>query len=97
MVRELLNKYQGTVVIISHDRYFLDKVTNKTILLESGECRLFHGNYSYSLKEQEKLLLQEFEQYKTQQKKIEAMKASIKRYRGVIKVIMKNSLKRLRN
>ena len=76
-----LNKYQGTVVIISHDRYFLDKVTNKTILLESGECRLFHGNYSYSLKEQEKLLLQEFEQYKTQQKKIEAMKASIKRYR----------------
>lgn len=76
-----LNKYKGTVLIISHDRYFLDKVTNKTILLESGESHLFHGNYSYSLKEQERLLLQEFEQYKTQQKKLEAMKTSIKRYR----------------
>ncbi|MFV0392849.1 MAG: ribosomal protection-like ABC-F family protein [Coprobacillaceae bacterium] len=76
-----LRKYKGTVVIISHDRYFLDEVTNKTILLDDGESRLFHGNYSYSLREQEKLLLQEFEQYKTQQKKIDAMKASIKRYR----------------
>ena len=76
-----LKKYQGTVVIISHDRFFLDKVTNKTILLTDGESRLFHGNYSYSLKEQERLLLLEFEHYKTQQKKIEAIKASIKRYR----------------
>jgi len=76
-----LLKYQGTVVIISHDRYFLDKVTNKTIILERGKCQMFNGNYSYSLKEQERLLLLEFEQYKTQQKKIEAMKASIKRYR----------------
>ena len=76
-----LNKYRGTIVIISHDRYFLDRVTNKTILLDNSENRLFHGNYSYTLKEQERLLLQEFEQYKTQQKKIEAIKASIKRYR----------------
>lgn len=76
-----LNKYRGTVVIISHDRYFLDKVTTKTILLENGKSQLFHGNYSYSLKEQERQLLLEFEQYKTQQKKIDAMKAAIKRYR----------------
>jgi len=76
-----LLKYQGTVVIISHDRYFLDKVTTKTIILESGKCQIFNGNYSYSLKEQERLLLIEFEQYKTQQKKILAMKAAIKRFR----------------
>lgn len=76
-----LLKYSGTVIIISHDRYFLDKVTTKTIILERGKCQLFNGNYSYSLKEQERLLLLEFEQYKTQQKKIEAMKTQIKRYR----------------
>ncbi|MCL2559045.1 MAG: ATP-binding cassette domain-containing protein [Turicibacter sp.] len=76
-----LLKYQGTVVIISHDRYFLDKVTNKTIMLERGKCHMFNGNYSFSLQEQERLLLLEFEQYKTQQKKINAMKAAIKRYR----------------
>ena len=36
-----LNKYRGTIVIISHDRYFLDRVTNKTILLDNSENRLF--------------------------------------------------------
>ncbi len=55
-------------MIISHDRYFLDRVTNKTILLDNSENRLFHGNYSYTLKEQERII-QEFEQYKTQQRK----------------------------
>ena len=80
-LESFLLKYQGTVIIISHDRYFLDKVATKTIILERGTCQVFNGNYSYSLEEQERLLLLEFEQYKTQQKKIDAMKASIKRYR----------------
>ena len=48
-----LNKYRGTIVIISHDRYFLDRVTNKTILLDNSENRLFHGNYSYTKKAKE--------------------------------------------
>jgi ATPase subunit of ABC transporter with duplicated ATPase domains len=69
------------VVIVSHDRYFLDKVATKTIILEEGTCTTFLGNYSFSLKEQERLLLLEFEQYKNQQKKIAAMQAAIKRYR----------------
>lgn len=76
-----LLKYKGTVIIISHDRYFLDQVTTKTIMLAGGKCQMFNGNYSYSLKEQERLLLLEFEQYKTQQKKIDAMNVQIKRYR----------------
>lgn len=76
-----LSKYRGTVVIVSHDRYFLDRVITKTIVLEKGDCTTFTGNYSFSIKEQERLLLIEFEQYKNQQKKISAMKAAIKRYR----------------
>ena len=76
-----LARYTGTVVMISHDRYFLDRVATKTILLESGKCEVFKGNYSYALKERERLLLLEFEQYKNQQKQVEAMKAAIKRYR----------------
>ena len=76
-----LSKYKGTAVIISHDRYFLDRAVTKTVILEHGGCSSFNGNYSYSLKERERLLLIEFEHYKTQQKKIEAMKAAVKRYR----------------
>ena len=78
---DYLAKYKGTVVIISHDRYFLDKVATKTVILDKGFCNVYKGNYSYSLKEQERQLLLEFENHKTQQKKIEAMKAAIKRYR----------------
>lgn len=76
-----LAHYKGTVLYISHDRYFMDKTATKTILLENGACNVFYGNYSYSMRERERLLMLEFEDYKTQQKQIEAMKASIKRYR----------------
>ena len=76
-----LAKYQGTVLMISHDRYFLDKTTTKTILVESGVCDVYNGNYSYHVEEKERRLIQEFSEYKTQQRKIEAMEAAIKRYR----------------
>lgn len=76
-----LTKYRGTVLIVSHDRYFLDRVATKTIVLEAGTCTAYPGNYSFSMKEQERLMLLEFEQYKNQQKKIDAMKAAIKRFR----------------
>lgn len=76
-----LTRYLGTVVIISHDRYFLDRVVTKTILLDGGKCETFKGNYSFTLKERERLLLLEFEKFKTQQTKVEAMKAAIKRFR----------------
>ena len=62
----------------SHDRYFLDKVATKIALIEGGKCEIFHGNYSYFLKENERRILSEFEQYKDQQKMIEAMKRKIK-------------------
>ncbi len=74
-----LANYRGSILISSHDRYFLDKVTNKTILINRGEAETFCGNYSYYLKENEHRTLIEFENYKDQQKRIEAMKASIKK------------------
>jgi len=76
-----LAKYQGTVLMISHDRHFLDKTTTKTILVERGVCDVYNGNYSFHLEEKERRLIQEFNEYKTQERKIEAMKAAIKRYR----------------
>ena len=80
---EWLEKYLSTcnktIIIVSHDRYFLDKVVTKTILIDNGEEEIFHGNYSYFLKENEERVMREFNEYKNQQKQIEAMKASIKR------------------
>jgi len=76
-----LRDYKGTVILVSHDRYFLDKTVKKTIMLYQGQIEIYHGNYSFCLEEQERQMLLEFEQYKTQQKKIEAMKAAIKRFK----------------
>lgn len=76
-----LAKYRGTVVMVSHDRWFLDRVATHTILLDEGKCIPFVGNYSHSMEERELQLMAEFEQYRNQQKKIEAMRAAIKRFR----------------
>ena len=77
VLEELILKYKGTVLIVSHDRYFLDKVINKTVLLENGKENIYYGNYSYFLKEDERRTLAQFENYKNQQKQIEKMKESI--------------------
>ena len=80
-LENFLIDYKGTVLLISHDRYFLDKVTTKTILLENGHAKIYFGNYTYFLKEDERRTLAEFENYKSQQKQIEKMKESIKKLR----------------
>ena len=77
-LEDYLNKYNGTLVVISHDRYFLDMVTNKTILIENGKAIVFHGNYSKYLSENELRIEREFKEYKDQQKLIIAMKKKIK-------------------
>ena len=78
---EYLKTYKGTIVIVSHDRYFLDRVVNKIICLEGHKAEIYYGNYSYYLKESEKRLLLEFQNYKNQQKQIAAIKEAIKRLR----------------
>ena len=76
-----LKGYNGTVLIVSHDRYFLDNIAKKIILIENGSLEIFHTNYSGFLEENEKRVLNEFKEYKDQQKEIKAMKESIKKLR----------------
>ncbi len=76
---QFLIHYNGTIIISSHDRYFLDRVATKTILIDRGKSEVYHGNYSYYLEESERRALAEFDEYKNQQKQIEAMKATIKK------------------
>lgn len=74
-----LSNYKGSILISSHDRYFLDRVTNKTVLIDRGKDEVFFGNYSYYLEENERRIMAEFEEFKDQQKQIAAMKESIKK------------------
>lgn len=80
-LEQYLIGYSGTVVIISHDRYFLDQVVTKIADLEEGELSLYHGNYSAFILEKEAKLMREFQHYEEQQKKIKKMKDAIRRLR----------------
>lgn len=80
-LEQFLKEYNGTVVVISHDRYFLDEVVTKIFDLEDGESHVYHTNYSRFVEEKEERLLQEFQAYQEQQKKIKKMKEAIKRLR----------------
>ena len=80
-LEDILISYKGTIVIVSHDRYFLDKVATKVVLIERGKAKIYNGNYSYFIEEDERRTLAEFENYKSQQKQIEKMKESIKTLR----------------
>lgn len=76
-----LKEYTGTIMLISHDRYFLDEVVTKVLEMEDGGIDLYHSNFSGYVKEKEERLLKEFQEYQEQQKKIKKMKEAIKRLR----------------
>lgn len=80
-LEEYIRNYKGTVLIVSHDRYFLDHTVTKIIEIESMESETYKGNYSeYVLQKEENLRLWQ-EHYKEQQKKIGAMENSVKELR----------------
>ena len=58
-LEEYLSTYDGGLIVISHDRYFLDKVTNRTMELENGKLACYKGNYTKyaKLKEEQNLYL----------------------------------------
>ncbi len=76
-LESFIANYKKTVLIISHDRYFLDRTTNKTLWLRYSKARLYPGNYS-KCKEQSNAEAASLEKrYKEQQKEIAKIKANI--------------------
>ncbi|TYQ16648.1 UNVERIFIED_CONTAM: ATP-binding cassette subfamily F protein 3 [Acetivibrio alkalicellulosi] len=76
-LESFLREYKKCVMVISHDRFFLDKVTDKTIEIENCDLKLYTGNYSSYLKQkaQDREILQKH--YEVQQKEIAKMEAFI--------------------
>lgn len=78
---KFLQDYNGTILVVSHDRYFLDEMIQKVVDLEDGEVTTYHTNFTNFTKEKEEKLLREFQAYEEQQKKIKKMREAIKRLR----------------
>lgn len=77
-LEDFLNNYSGTIIMVSHDRYFLDKVAHKIVLIENKNIDIYHGNYSYYLEEYQKRKEILKNNYLNQEKQINKMKKSIK-------------------
>ena len=77
----LLN-YKGTVLIVSHDRYFLDKIVNKVIELEFGNLTTFSGNYTDYAKKKEILRNSTLNAYYNQQREIKHQEEVIEKLRS---------------
>lgn len=77
-LEDFLTKYNGTAIIVSHDRYFLDKVTNKTMEIEHRKITVRKGNYSVYAKLKE-------EQKEADRRKFEQQSKEVERIEGIIK------------
>ena len=76
-LEEYLQEYNGAVVVISHDRYFLDKVTNRTVELKNGRLYVTNGNYTYHKEKREKDREIELKHYKTAMQEIRHIEENI--------------------
>lgn len=65
-----LKSYDGAVIIVSHDRYFLDKTVTKIVELENTKSTIYHGNYSYYATKREEVRLSKYRAYMNQQAEI---------------------------
>ncbi|MCH4888135.1 ABC-F family ATP-binding cassette domain-containing protein [Acidaminobacter sp. JC074] len=80
-LEDYIKSYKGIVMIVSHDRYFLDQVTNKTLEIEFLTTKMYKGNYSaYKYQKDELLRIQDAD-YHEQQKLIKSMKKQIQELR----------------
>ncbi len=79
-LEKLILNYPGTVVIISHDRYLLDRVASHIVELEDGKLTTFEGNYSDYLLDKQTRMARQDELYSVQQRTIARIETAIKRY-----------------
>ncbi|MBQ8140135.1 MAG: ABC-F family ATP-binding cassette domain-containing protein [Clostridia bacterium] len=81
-LENFLSSYKKCLLVISHDRYFLDKVTNKTLCIENKRAALYNGGYTKSMKQRETDREIAERHYKNQQKEIARQEAYIAQQRA---------------
>ena len=77
-----ITNYKGSVLIVTHDRYFLDKVATKIIEVERGVTNIFKGNYSYYASEKEKITQVKLKEYYNNQKEIKHQEEVIEKLKS---------------
>jgi len=76
-----LQSYEGAYILVSHDRYFLDRTVKKIAALDRGKLQIYTGNYSFYEQERERQIEAIWQQYLRQQEEIERLQKFIDRFR----------------
>ena len=80
-LEEYIRGFRGTVVAISHDRYFLDRVVTRVIEIQDGKAEFYSGNYSFYAVEKERRFQEQMRQYEKEQAKIEQLEKAAEQLR----------------
>ena len=80
-LEEYIRRFRGTVVVISHDRYFLDRIVTRVIEIQDGKAEFYSGNYSFYAVEKERRYQERMKQYLKEQAKIEQLEKSAEQLR----------------
>ena len=79
-LEEFLQRFENTVIVVSHDRHFLNSVCTHIADLDFGKIRLFVGNYEFWYKSSQMIMRQQKEQGKKREEKIGELKAFVQRF-----------------
>ena len=80
-LEEYIRCFRGTVVAISHDRYFLDRIVTRVIEIEDGKAEFYSGNYSFYAVEKERRFQERMKQYEKEQAKIDQLEKAAEQLR----------------
>ena len=80
-LEEYIRSFRGTVVVISHDRYFLDRVVTRVIEIQGGKAEFYSGNYSFYAVEKERRYQERMKQYQKEQAKIQQLEKAAEQLR----------------
>ena len=80
-LEEYLEHFPGTVLAISHDRWFLDKVVRRVVELQDGKAELYSGNYTFYVEEKERRYQERLRQYEKEQAKIAQLEQAAQQMR----------------
>ncbi len=72
-LEDYLLGFKGTVLVISHDRYFLDKVVQRSIEIDEGKAEFYSGNYSFYVEERQRRFEEKLKKYEKDQAKIDQL------------------------
>ena len=77
-----INSFKGTVLTISHDRYFLDRVADRVIEITDGHAEFYSGNYSFYIEEKQARFNLQLKQYEQEQAKLKQLGYTVERMKG---------------